>query len=627
MNIKDIARIAGVSTSTVSKIINHKDDSISAETRDKVLSIVRQYHYTPYAKASNRGKTWMIGVLLRSSLSFDTTLDGIIQTAQAAGYGTVVFNSYSDLEQETKNINALSLHKVDGIIWEPSTPDSLADIPEISRMDVPLITIGPYGGDESLLLPYRDAAYRLTEQLIEHGHRSIGCLMTRGRRTKDFLAGFRVCLFDHHMTFDEDGQVFFDLNDTLITKVGNHEITGLISSHYRKALEFHQLMVSLHHRIPQDVSLVSIRNDTTEQLAYPGSIEISTYTMRNADFGSYLCAKLINEIEKHPETPHSFVQEFHLDNASTLDVPPQQRTQKIVVVGSINIDTYLTVPRLPKEGTTVSTRTANIYAGGKGINQAIGVAKLGHRVALIGNVGSDADADHVYRALSRWGVDTQGVQRSQQTDTGKAYIFVDPDGESMISLLAGANATLSPDDIEAHDALFDNTGYCLVQSEVPTPAVIAACHTAHRHGVRTILKPSSCDGLPDEAIREVDILVPNSNELDALVPGNAPMEHKAGVLLERGAGSVIVTMGEHGCYLRTPDVERRFPAADFTPVDNTGAGDAFIAALASYLLYGHTLVDAIEIATYAAGFSISREGVIPSLIDRFTLETRLRQRR
>ena len=84
MNIRDIARIAGVSTSTVSKIVNGKDSSISEETRKKVLTIVKEYHYKPYASASQRTRSYTIGVLLRSPISFDSTLDGIIQMPTTA---------------------------------------------------------------------------------------------------------------------------------------------------------------------------------------------------------------------------------------------------------------------------------------------------------------------------------------------------------------------------------------------------------------------------------------------------------------------------------------------------------------------------------------------------------------
>ncbi|OZG61949.1 ribokinase [Bifidobacterium lemurum] len=622
MNIKDIAHIAGVSPSTVSKIVNGKDQSISPETREKVLRIVREYHYAPYSSTPKTTKSWSIGVLLRSSISFDTTLDGIVQTAQASGYGTMVFNSYSDAEQEMKNIAALGKHRVDGVIWEPAAPDSLSRRDSIDRLDIPALTIGPHGGDESLLLPYTEAAYRLTEELIMRGHKGIACLLTRGRRTEDFLAGFKRCLFDHGMPFD-DAMVFYELDDTLVGGISGHTTTGVVSSHYRMALEFHQLMGSLHYSLPDDVSLVSIRNDTNETLAYPGSTEISTYTIRNADFGSYLCAKLITAIERSDEPPHSFVQEFHLDNTSTLSAPSSMNRKKITVVGSLHIDNCLSVPKLPTEGSTVTAALSSVAPGGKGINQAVGVAKLGHRVSLIGNVGSDPDADFIFREMSRWGIDASGITRRAQSKTGTAFIFVDANGDSMISLMPGANDTLSPQDIADKDQLFENTGYCLVQSEIPLAAVEAACRAAHRHHASTILKPSNCDHLPHEVLAEVDILVPSENELNALIDGDGTISDKARALIDGGAGCVIVTLGERGCTLFSADAERHFPAADFTPVDNTGAGDAFISALASYLMYGRTLEESIEVATVAAGYSITREGATTSLIDRSALEARL----
>lgn len=231
MNIRDIARIAGVSTSTVSKIVNGKDSSISEETRKKVLTIVKEYHYKPYASASQRTRSYTIGVLLRSPISFDSTLDGIIQAAQNAGYATDAYNSYSDPERELKNIAAICGRNVDGVIWEPATPDSLAYASQFPE-STPLLTIGPNGGDQSLLLPYKEAAYKLTSELIERGHQHIACLMTKGRRTQDFLEGFRSCLFDHQLPYSDD-LVYYDLNDSLPGKIGSRDITGFVSSHYQ----------------------------------------------------------------------------------------------------------------------------------------------------------------------------------------------------------------------------------------------------------------------------------------------------------------------------------------------------------------------------------------------------------
>ena len=104
------------------------------------------------------------------------------------------------------------------------------------------------------------------------------------------------------------------------------------------------------------------------------------------------------------------------------------------------------------------------------------------------------------------------------------------------------------------------------------------------------------------------------------------MEERANYLMEYGIGTVIVTLGERGCYVKTKEWEDTFPAAPFTSVDNTGASDAFISALASYLLYGYTLRNSVYIATYAAGFCISRKGVVPALIDKNSLESYILQK-
>ena len=101
MDISDIAKLAGVSPSTVSKVINHKDESISNQTRERIRRIDREYHYVPNAR-SHASKSWLLGVLFRSRVSIDSTLDGILATAQEHGYATFVFNSDDDIEQERK---------------------------------------------------------------------------------------------------------------------------------------------------------------------------------------------------------------------------------------------------------------------------------------------------------------------------------------------------------------------------------------------------------------------------------------------------------------------------------------------------------------------------------------------
>lgn len=627
MNIKDIAKLAGVSTSTVSKIVNQKDESISISTRERVLKIVKEYNYKPYASSLPVStKTWLIGVLLSSSVSLDTTLDGIMQTAQENGYGTLVFNNYADTEQELKNITALCNMQVDGIIWEPLNKKSLEFSTYFENLKIPVITIGPQGGDGTFLLPYEEAAYRITQKLIDLGHSHIACLMKESRRTAPFLKGYKKCLFDNHMKLDKK-LIFYDLNNDFIQKVSTHSVTGVICSHYMKALEFYQLMIRLGYTIPEDVSLISLRNDTIESIPTPEISKISNYTIRNSDFGSYICSKIITDIEKRSSLPQSFVQNFSLENQATISIPFDQLSPKITVVGSINLDTYLYAPQLPHSGKTVFLSASSNFAGGKGVNQSVGAAKLGHRVTLIGNVGSDVDSDCIYKTLNQYGIGTLGIERCNNMDTGKSYIFVDSSGDSMISVLPGANDALTPDDIRKKEKLFENTGYCLVQSEIPLDAISEACKLAHKYGAKIIFKPSAYGKIPERILKQVDILVPNERELVELCPercNNTAEQLK--YLLGLGIEAIILTLGERGCIVKTPDWEEPFHASDFPSLDNTGASDAFISALAAYLLYGYTLKEAVRIATYATGFCISREGVVNSLVDRASLEVYIRQR-
>ena len=622
MTIKEIAKIAGVSPSTVSKIMNQKDDDIRPETRERVLKIVKDYNYTPYASIITPPQiTWILGILY-SSKEFDSTLEGIIHTAQENGYTTIVCCSYSDSTQELKNIAALCKHHVDGIIWEPACKDSLTFASHFEESGIPFITTGSYGGESSLLFPYSKFGKALTQELLDLKHTKIACLLDRSSDASAFLSGYKECLFENHQILDEE-LVFYELNDSLIYHINSHQISGIISLRYQKSLELYQLIRSLHYRIPEDISLISLKDNSADTLSYP---KLSTCTISKSAFGVYLCRKLVDKIKKSEPPKAHFDQTITLDNDSSVNTPYSLTSSKIVVVGSINIDTYLYVEKLPNTGKTVSTSKSSIYPGGKAVNQSIGVSKLGHRVSLIGNVGSDLDSDIIYRTLNEYDIDTYGVKRCNQMNTGKAYIIVENNGDSMISILAGANAHFTPEDIRKKCHLFEDAGYCLIQSEIPLDTVEEACRIAHQYNTKTIFKPSACSALSESILQNIDILVPNQKELAELCPDTTwSIEEQVSYLLNCGIETVIVTLGAQGCYVKNKELEQYFPAADFTAVDNTGASDAFICTFASYLLYGYSLEKAVKIATYAAGFCISRDGVVPALIERNSLESYINQ--
>ena len=410
MDISDIAKLAGVSPSTVSKVINHKDESISNQTRERIRRIVREYHYVPNAR-SHASKSWLLGVLFRSRVSIDSTLDGILATAQEHGYATLVFNSDDDIEQERKNLAALRSSGATGIIWEPVSMESLSRRNEFIPAETKLVTIGPNGGDRSFLLPYEAAGYKITGELVRRGHERIACLVREGRRTPDFIQGFRRCLFDGGMAFDES-LVFHETFDTLLDRIGRGDVTGVACSHYQMARALFSRLTSLHYHTPEDCSVVSLRNDAGSSWSEDTDEAISTCTIRNAEFGRLACDSLIHKVEERErEDPMGFVQTLRLDNENSLGTPPKNSSKRVVVVGSINVDMRLSVSALPTSGATVSTDKSLTYLGGKGANQAIGVAKLGHLVTLIGNVGSDPLSDLAYRSLEGWNVNTAGVYR------------------------------------------------------------------------------------------------------------------------------------------------------------------------------------------------------------------------
>ncbi|MDY2777868.1 MAG: PfkB family carbohydrate kinase [Collinsella sp.] len=617
MDINDIARLAGVSPSTVSKVINHKDESISQQTRERVQKIVREFHYVPHAK-SRASRNWLLGVCFRSPISLDSTLDGILRVAQSRGYSTLVYNSYSSLEQERKNLMALRNSGAVGILWEPVSADSLDALPDLTSADTHVITIGPNGGDRSLLLPYEAASYAITSKLLSAGHTRVACLAMEGRRTPGFISGFKRCLFEHGAAFDE-GSLFHGPSDALLDKIGRGEVTGVVCSHYYIAQALHARLERIHYHSPEDYSLVSLRNDVGSSWVDESDGSISTCTLHNFEFGQLICETLLQRVEGVDEPPR-FDNDFRLDNVNSLGRPPQSKAKRVVVVGSVNMDTRLSVDALPSWGSTITAERSYTYLGGKGANQAIGIAKFGHKVSLIGCVGSDASSDTAYRLLEDWGVDTSGVYRQHGAETGRAYIFGNPEGESIVSVLSGANACLHAEGISSREALFDGACCCIAQSEVPLDAIEAAFGIAKSHDALTIFRPTVCESIPSGILSNVDLLVLSERELAVIASPGEDMEKSCKAFMDRGAGAVIVTQGEQGCTLFNEEGTEHFDAVPNTAVDTTGAGDAFISALAACLLDGNELHVAIRKANYAASCSITRFGVAKAMIDRHALE-------
>lgn len=619
MNIRDIAKLAGVSVSTVSKIVNKKDASISNETRERVLKIVHEYNYTPYSSTINSTTTTgSIGILVNSDKYVDNALNGMIEYAQQRGYSPIILNSLGDHKQELRNITSLCTKQVDGIIWDPINESSLKNLKHIESLNIPRVLLGKWKDGLSYFIPYEEISYFLTKQLIEKKHKRIACIVRDDKSKKHFINGYKKALFKYNLKFNDSmiiNTLDFSINDFIIEK----QISGFVSADFYKSIELYNLTMQGGLKAPKDYSLLSIRNDTDIEFKnYQKSL--STITINQTNFGAHICQTLINLITNAEES-EPFYEKMVLDNTNSIGIPAENDRQKILVVGSINMDTYLYSSKLPHNGATNFLSNLSKRPGGKGLNQAIGTAKLGHQVRLIGCIGTDSDSNTMFQELKKNSVDTEGIIRSNDTETGQAYISVESSGDSMISILPGANAELSPTFIKNKHELFSNVKYCLVQTEIPIDAVEMTCTLATENDVKTILKPSASKKIPDSLLAKVDYLIPNEEELTSLCPDYETIEEKANFLISKGVGNVIVTLGKNGCFLKNSKQEKYFPAANFSAIDSTGASDAFISALSAYLLREYCLEKAIQIAIYAAGFLVSRDGITTALVDRTTLES------
>ena len=625
MTIKEIAKLAGVSISTVSKIVNNKADNINIETRNRVLKIVKEYNYTPYGTAKNisNAKTFVIGVLLRHSTLLNLMLKGIMDMAQKHGYNVLLCDSMDSEEKELKHITALCRHHVDGVIWEPVSENSIQYEHYFQEQDIAVSYINSSLPEASHCLDFMQMGYLAAQKLLDYRHTHIACLTKPGSfRSKMVFEGFKKCLFDNEIPYSEDMKLFVTDPD-FYTQISLQGFTGIVSTHFEAALSLYEKVKSFHYHIPSDLSLISLREDAGDAICFP---RISSLQIPYEAFGEKICYHLIAACENlnEPEFTLFTSDNLTLDHEESLNAPPSCRYKKVISVGSINTDITLTVDELPSSGSTTVTTASCVSLGGKGANQAIGAARLGREVILIGKIGNDYDSTVIYDTLKKEHVLTHGIRRSSASATGKAYIHVQKDAESCITVLPGANETLSPEDILSREHLFDGCGYCLISTEIPMNTCIQAAKTAHFHHAKNIVKPATLKALPTELLVNADIFVPNKREAALLCPFENTVEKQADYFYRQGCPVIIITLGHQGSYVKTADFSGYFPAADFPSIDSTGGADAFIAAFASYLTEGYPLLNAVKIATHAPGFCISRTGVVPALIDRTSLENHIK---
>lgn len=274
------------------------------------------------------------------------------------------------------------------------------------------------------------------------------------------------------------------------------------------------------------------------------------------------------------------------------------------VIGSINQDLVALVRRHPRPGETVAGSGFERLPGGKGLNQAVAAARAGARVAFIGAVGEDPDGSALLATLAAEGVDISNIV-PVPLPTGVALVTVDQHGENVIVVVPGANASVT---VSAAAAVPARAGDVVVaQLEVPLDVVAAGMQAAQACGARALLNAAPAQELHEDALGDVDLLIVNQTELDAL-GGMAQVRARL-----RPSSAVIATLGADGAVVAEGRHEEVIAGRRVEVVDSTGAGDCFVGVLAASLASGSSLVDAAETANVAASLAVRHRGAASSM--------------
>lgn len=289
----------------------------------------------------------------------------------------------------------------------------------------------------------------------------------------------------------------------------------------------------------------------------------------------------------------------------------------ITVVGSFAVGMTLRTSHMPVFGETLLGSDFDMGPGGKGSNQAVGVARLGADAYFAGIIGNDKLGEIALDLYAKEGVQTSFLQISDQMATGVGFIILNEAGENGIILDMSANKLMDAafaEDIEDQIARSD---IVMAVLEIPAEAAIKAMELGKKHNVKTILNPAPAQPLPPDVFKNIDYLTPNETELRILLnlaPDDVtPTSELVQKLRSYGVGNLIVTLGENGAVLLTESGLEHVPGLPVDVVDSTGAGDAFNAGLAVALAADKPLLEAVRLANCAGAIACTKLGVVPSL--------------
>lgn len=309
----------------------------------------------------------------------------------------------------------------------------------------------------------------------------------------------------------------------------------------------------------------------------------------------------------------------------------QERTPKIVVIGSFMMDLVVRAQRLPQDGETIMGSSFQRFPGGKGANQAVAAARLGASVTMVGKLGNDGFGNEMLEILRAEDIDAKNILQDEQFPTGVGFVTIDDSGSNRIIVVPGANMCYDLEDLSQVERAIGASDILILQLEIDLEVVKQALIIASRAGVPVLLNPAPARTLSENILRGVTYLTPNETEAELLIGikildvETATMA--AELLVAKGVKNVIITLGESGALVAGQWGTKHVVGHKVKSIDTVAAGDAFNGALAVAVVEGKSLIEATEFANAAGALAVQKHGAIPSLPSRFDVMNLLAERR
>ena len=290
--------------------------------------------------------------------------------------------------------------------------------------------------------------------------------------------------------------------------------------------------------------------------------------------------------------------------------------KKITVIGSLNYDVILKIPRLPFKGETLTANGAAFSAGGKGANQAVQAAKLKTPTYMVGCVGTDASADFLVNTAKEYGVNVDYI-RKVPGSSGMGVINAVEDGSVYACIVRGANFEVTKEDVDNAVPILKESGVCILQNEIPVEIIAYAIDKAKEAGCIVVLNAAPAIELPEECLSKVDILVVNEVEAEFYCHEKIDSVEKAKTEIKKMAekynNNVIFTLGKDGAVAYENGTIEFIPAMKVDAIETTGAGDSYIGAVSHSIIEGKSLIEACKFATKCSAITVCRMGAQPSM--------------